>query len=228
MNREQRRKQSKDTRRNSKKNFNNIGYADIPLDQIQHDENLKECDDELLELMAQVYEWQDKAKVKNCLSKGIITKGCSYLDSLCSLRFDITPPDDRVLVRDTMYYVANLANMFLGMLRDSEYEPYNIYDKTIMENVKDALEKGESFCQPLAYELYDHVNLPNGELVDDIYASFVVKHANELIAFLYNTRKSEIVGDESYITKVLHMVLKKTDVLLPEAQVASKKFIVEM
>lgn len=41
-------------------------------------------------------------------------KGCSYLDALCSLRFDITPPDDKAAIRDTMYYVGNFTNLFYG------------------------------------------------------------------------------------------------------------------
>ena len=48
MNREQRRKQAKEERRkNSKKNFRIGGYKEMPIDQIQHDSNLKECDQEI-------------------------------------------------------------------------------------------------------------------------------------------------------------------------------------
>lgn len=43
MNREQRRKQAKEQRRaNSKKNFIYAGRKEIPIDQIQHDPNLKD------------------------------------------------------------------------------------------------------------------------------------------------------------------------------------------
>lgn len=43
MNREQRRKQAKAERRNpnSKKNFRIGGYQEIPIEKLEHDENLK-------------------------------------------------------------------------------------------------------------------------------------------------------------------------------------------
>lgn len=86
MNREQRRKQAKEERRkNSKKNFRIGGYKEMPIDQIQHDSNLKECDQEIIELIAKRFEWAEQGLVSNDFSKCIIMKGCSYLDALCSL-----------------------------------------------------------------------------------------------------------------------------------------------
>ena len=57
-------------------------------------------------------------------------KGCSYLDALCSLRFDITPPDDKVSIRDTMYYVGNFTNMFYGLLIDEESEDITLFERS--------------------------------------------------------------------------------------------------
>ena len=225
MNREQRRKQAKEERRkNSKKNFVYIGEKEIPIDQIQHDPNLKECDPEILELMNKRFDWAEQGLVSNDLSKCIIIKGCAYLDALCSLRFDITPPDDKAAIRDTMYYVGNYTNLFYGVMADEESE-----DITLFERSQEHIKNGEKqmMC-PMVHELYPTWNLPDKEIVDDIYASFIAEHAQELSSFLQHTRKSDIEGDEEYVFEVLSMILKKTDELLPEAQVNSKKFVVEM
>lgn len=217
MNREQRRP-------NSKKNFRIGGYKEIPIDQIEHDPNLKECDSELMELIMKRFDWAEKGLVKNALSKCIIIKGCSYLDALCSLRFDITPIDDKVLIRDTMYYVGNFTNLFIGMMADEEYG-----DKTLYENNQEHIVNGEKkFYSPCVQALYPQCGLPDKEVIDDLYASFIGEHAQELTSFLQHTRKSDIKGDEEYVLEVLQMILKKTNELLPEAQVNSSKFVVGM
>lgn len=224
MNREQRRKQVKEERRkNSKKNFVYMGKCEIPVKQLQHDPNLKECDSEIMELIQHMFEWQQNQAVKNNLSKCIIIKGCDYLDSLCSLRFDITPPDDRVAIRNTMYYVGNFINLFYGLMLD-EGE-----DKTLAERSQEHTDNGDTqMTCPMVHDTYPSWNLPNKEVVDDLYAGFVVKHARELVPFLQHTRKSDIEGDEEYVFEVLDMILKKTDELLPEAQVKSEKFVVSL
>lgn len=225
MNREQRRQQAKEQRRpNSKKNFVYIGEKEIPIDQIQHDPNLKECDPEVLELMNKRFDWAEQGLVNNDLSKCIIMKGCSYLDSLCSLRFDITLPDDRMLIRDTMHYVGNFTNMFYGLLIDEESE-----DVTLFERSQKCKQDGETQRNVLiVHELYPKCDLPNKDVVDNIYASFIAEHAQELSSFLQHTRKSDVKGDEAFIFEVLDMILKKTDELLPESQVNSSRYVVKM
>lgn len=225
MNREQRRRQTKEQNRrpNSKKNYVYVGTKEIPIDQIQHDPNLKECDTDIVDLISKRIDWAEKGLVSNDLSKCIIMKGCDYLDALCSLRFDITPPDDRVAIRDTMYYVGNFTNLFYGLMLD-EGE-----DKTLAERSQEHTDNGETQMEcPMVHEVYPSWNLPNKEIVDDLYASFVVDHAKELSSFLQHTRKSDIEGDEEFVFEVLSMVLKKTDELLGEAQVNSKKFVVTL
>jgi len=229
MNREQRRKQAKgmtkeQRRPNSKKNFRIGGYKEIPIDQIQHDPNLKECDPEILELIQHRFDWADQGLIINDLSKCIIIKGCAYLDALCSLRFDITPPDDKAAIRDTMYYVGNYTNLFYGLMADEESE-----DITLFERSQEHIQNGEKqmMC-PMVHELYPTWNLPDKAVVDDLYASFIAEHAQELSSLLQHTRKSDIEGDEEYVFQVLNMILKKTDELLPEAQVNSSKYIIKM
>ena len=226
MNREQRRKQVKEEKRrvNSKKNFKITRYQNVPIDQIQHDPNLKECDKEIVELITKPFEWAEKGLVKNDLSKCIIMKGCDYLDALCALRFDITPTDDKVSIRDTMYYVGNYANLFYGLMLDEESE-----NMTLFERSQEHIKNGEKYMNSLlVHSLYPMGDLPNKDIVDDIYASFIAKHAQELSSYLQHTRKSDIEGDEEYVFEVLNMILKKTDELLPEAQVRSEKFVVEL
>lgn len=214
MNREQRTKQKKEERRNpnSKNNFKNCGYKKIPINKLVHDSNLKECDIEVVDLMLKLFSWAEKGSVKNNLSNGIISKGCSYLDALCSVRFDITPNEDKALVRDTMYYVGNVTNLFIGMMIDEKYE-----DRELREYYEEALTNGRKIVPLLVVqEFYPQCNLPDKELFDDLYASFIGEHAKELTSFLQHTRKSDIDGDEEYVLEVLQMILKKTNELLQE------------
>lgn len=223
MNREQRRAEEK-RRSNSKKNFKMVGRKEIPIDQIHHDPNLKECDMEVVQLMVKRFDWAEQGLVKNDMSKCIIINGCSYLDALCSLRFDITPPDDKALIRDTMYYVGNYTNLFYGLILDEKSG-----NMTISERNKEHIKNGEKQVDVLVvHPLYPTGDLPNKEVVDDLYASFIAEHAQGLSSFLQHTRKSDIEGDEEYVFEVLNMILKKTDELLPEAQIKSKRFVVKM
>ncbi len=225
MNREQRRKQGKEQRRpNSKKNFVYMGNSEIPIDQIQHDPNLKECDMEIVELISKRFDWAEHGLISNDLSKCIIMKGCSYLDSLCSLRFDITPPDDKASIRDTMYYVGNFTNLFYGLMLDEENEDMTLFERS-QKHIADGNREAKAI---VVHKLYPQCNLPDKAIVDGLYASFVAEHAQELSSFLQHTRRSDIEGDEEYVFQVLDMILKKTDELLPEAQVKSTKFVVEM
>lgn len=225
MNREQRRRQAKEQRRaNSKRNYVYAGMKEIPIDKICHDSNLKECDMGIVELISKRFEWAERGVVKNDLSKGIIMEGCNYLDSLCSLRFDRIPPDDRASIRDTMHYVGNTANMFFGLMIDNGSN-----DLSLFERSQGCMDNGHTHMNVvLVRELYPHCSLPNKNIIDNLYAGFVAGHAQELSAILLQTRRSDIKGDEEYIFKVLSMILKKTDELLPEAQVDSKKFAVSL
>ena len=61
MNREQRRRQAKEEKRrpNTKRNFVDVGEFEIPIDQLQHDPNLKECDMEVVELINKRFDWAE-------------------------------------------------------------------------------------------------------------------------------------------------------------------------
>lgn len=225
MNREQRRRQAKEQHRrpNSKKNFVYAGTKKIPIEQIQHDPNLKECDNDIVDLISKRFDWAEKGLIRNDLSKCIIMKGCDYLDALCSLRFDITPPDDRAAIRDTMYYVGNFTNLFYGLMLDKGE------DKTLVEIIQEHTDNDETqMACPMVHEVYPSWHLPNKEAVDDLYAGFVADHAQELVPFLQHTKKSDIEGDEEFVFEVLSMILKKTDELMGEAQVDSQKFVVTL
>lgn len=105
----------------------------------------------------------------------------------------------------------------------------NMGDKTLYENSQEHIANGEKkFYSPCVQALYPQCGLPNKEVIDDLYASFIGEHAQELTSFLQHTRKSDIKGDEEYVLEVLQMILKKTNELLPEAQVNSSKFVVGM
>ena len=224
MNREQRRKQDRENRRNSKKNYQYVGIKEIPVQAIQHDPNLKEPDKEMIELCQHEYDWKETNAIKHEVSKALIMTGVSYLDSLCALRFDITPADDKVLVRNTMYHICNTVNYFLGLCVGDR-------DITIRELINEAKENKESnvvMPVPEGTEIYPMQPLPNEDAVDDLYAGFVVSHAYELARYITNAKPSDINGDEEYVLEVLNMIVKKTRELLPEAEVDSESFIVEL
>ena len=224
MNREQRRKQDRENRRNSKKNYQYVGIKEIPVQAIQHDPNLKELDREIIELCQHEYNWKETNAIKHEVSRGLIMTGISYLDSLCALRFDITPADDKVLVRNTMYHICNAVNYFLGLCGDDR-------DITIRELINEAKANKETnvvMPVPEGAEIYPMQPLPNEDAVDDLYAGFVVSHAYELARHITNAKPSDIIGDEEYVFEVLNMIVKKTKELLPEAEVDSESFIVEL
>ena len=225
MNRKQRRAQEKENRRaNSKKNFVYMGKADIPVDTIQNNPDLKKCDSDIMELLEHRFQWQQDHVVRNDLSKCIIVKGCEYLDALCSLRFDNVLPDDRMLICDTMHYVGNFTNMFYGLLIDEESE-----DVTLFERSQKCRQESDTQRNALiVHELYPKCDLPSKDVVDNVYASFIADHAQKLSSFLQHTRKSDVEGDEEYIFEILDMILKKTDELLLEAQVNSSRYVVTM
>lgn len=224
MNREQRRKQDRENRRNSKKNYQYVGIKEIPVQAIQHDPNLKELDREIIELCQHEYNWKETNAIKHEVSRGLIMTGISYLDSLCALRFDITPADDKVLVRNTMYHICNAVNYFLGLCGDDR-------DITIRELINEAKANKETnvvMPVPEGAEIYPMQPLPNEDAVDDLYAGFVVSHAYDLADYLTNAKLSDIIGDEEYVFEVLNMIVKKTKELLPETEVDSESFIVEL
>ena len=225
MNREQRRKATRENRKsNSKKNFIDVGVQAVPIDQIVHDPNLKECDPDITDLYMKVFRWQEKDVVKQKMSKALILSVMEYLDSLCALRFDITPVEDKVLIRDTMGHIANMANWFIGNCLERD-------DRSISEKAQYAYEVGTDkvrVTMPLDAEKYELRPLPENEAIDDMYAGFVVKHAHELAPLLAYTKFSEVEKDMLYVFEVLEMLTKKTKELMPEAQVSSERFIVQM
>lgn len=219
MNREQRRKQAKEERHNlnSKRNFRIGGIQKVPIDKIIHDDNLKECDPELLELICKTYDWT----LKNDASKHIIDESISYLDSLCALRFDITPSDDKKLVRDTMHFVSDCVNMFIGLYskHDNEQTLQKLFDEA---NVKGQTEILLNVPQheDIAPMYGGVLKLPSSKRVNDLYAECVVRHANDLVHELYNTKYADVSGDEVQIFEVLLFISKKTMQLLPETDAA--------
>jgi hypothetical protein len=224
MNRAERRKKERENRRNSKKNYQYVGIKEIPVQAIQHDPNLKEPDKEIIELCQHEYEWRETNAIKHEVSRGLIMTGISYLDSLCALRFDITPADDKVLVRNTMYHICNAVNYFLGLCGDDQ-------DTTIVGLITEAKARkcnNVDMPVPEGAEIYPMHPLPNEDAVDDLYAGFVVSHAYDLADYLTNAKPSDIIRDEEYVFEVLNMIVKKTRELLPEAEVDSESFIVEL
>lgn len=224
MNREQRRNQKRKNRKNSKKNFQYVGTMEIPAKMITQDNNLKECDKEILDLCMNECMWRDKKMVKHDVSKCIIMTGISYLDALTALRFDITPMDDKILVRNAMWHVSNIVNHFIGMYVSKE-------DTSISDKLQEAGFANKNSAEipyPVEAEMYPMYPMPEEEAIDDLYAGFVVKHACEVVTYIMYANPLDVVKDEKYVFEVLNMIVKKTKELLPEATVKSKKFVIDM
>lgn len=213
MNREQRRKAAKRTS-SSERRFTTARVKKIPINMIKSNPDLKECDPEVLELISKRFTWAEKGLVKNDLSKCIIMLGCDYLDSLCSLRFDIISMADKALVCNMMCRVGNYVNLFYGLMLNEESE-----NETLSELSKRHMDNGETGMKAsIVHPLYPINQLPNEQSSYDRYTNIVLGHGEELSTYLHNVRKSDITGDEEYVFEVLNMILKKTDELLPEAQ----------
>ena len=123
-----------------------------------------------------------------------------------------------------MYHICNAVNYFLGLCGSDQ-------DTTIVSLITEAkVRKCNNVDMPVpeGAEIYPMQPLPNEDAVDDLYAGFVVRHAYELADYLTNAKPSDIIGDEEYVFEVLNMIVKKTKELLPEVEVDSESFIVEL
>lgn len=220
MNRTHRRPVESFKRRNSKNNIKFSSTEKIPLNHfvqnLVHNESLKEVDEALLELMDKSYEW----KIKNPTSKQIISAGLSYLDSLCSLRFDITPEDDRERVRTAMRWISDIIVIFISLYKKQ-------VEKTLNEICIEAMDSGEETihleiarCEDYLPYYGDVADVPSSDDVDDMYANFVVLHANRLAQVLGNVKCSDISDDETAVLEVLLFIIDKTKQLLPECDAA--------
>ena len=233
MNRAERRKAAKEQRNNnigrntnSKHNFVDMGKWDIPINELKQDENLKDpnADPEVMELFNEVYtKWMGSTLVKNLYSKVLITLGMEYLDTLTSLKFDLIPMEDRVYVRDTVYHMANTCNFFMGACADG-------FNKSLQDYIDDChkANRKEVELPSIINTGLEFQTLPKAEQIDDMYADFLVKHANELDPYLILIKPFEIRGDEEYVCKVLRMIVNQSIKLDKEIEIPSRKYVVEL
>jgi hypothetical protein len=161
--------------------------------------------------------------VKNLYSKVLITLGMEYLDTLTSLKFDLIPMEDRVYVRDTVYHMANTCNFFMGACADG-------LNKSLQDYIDDChkANRREVELPSIINTGLEFQTLPKAEQIDDMYADFLVKHANELDPYLILIKPSEIRGDEEYVCKVLTMIVNQSIKLDKEIEIPSRKYVVEL
>lgn len=75
-------------------------------------------------------------------------------------------------------------------------------DITLFERSQEHIANGEKYMEAkLVHELYPMNEFPNKKIVDDMYASFVAEHAQELSSILQHTRKSDIEAMKSMSVK---------------------------
>lgn len=177
-----------------------------------------------MELFNEVYtKWMGSTLVKNLYSKVLITLGMEYLDTLTSLKFDLIPMEDRVYVRDTVYHMANTCNFFMGACADG-------LNKSLQDYIDDChkANRKEVELPSIINTGLEFQTLPKAEQIDDMYADFLVKHANELDPYLILIKPSEIRGDEEYVCKVLRMIVNQSIKLDKEIEIPSRKYVVEL
>ena len=78
--------------------------------------DLRECDSELVGFIAKHYERKKNGKEKmvNIYAEFVIEHAISYLDFLCSLRFDLLSDEDKGRVSETMSLVVKKTAQFQG------------------------------------------------------------------------------------------------------------------
>lgn len=84
----------------------NARVKKIPVDQIVDNPDIKPCDNELIELIAKTFDWQ----FNNELAQFPVQHGISYLDSLCSVRFDKLGRSDKRKIVEIMQMVLKKTN----------------------------------------------------------------------------------------------------------------------
>ncbi len=78
----------------------------IPVNELHKHPKLKDPDTELLEFFKEMY----SVNLNSEFSTFVFKHGMSYLDALCSIRFDICPRNDRRHIVKIMEMVINKTN----------------------------------------------------------------------------------------------------------------------
>jgi hypothetical protein len=86
----------------------------IPVSELQKDSRLKECDQELLTFFKEMYE----TNLNSEMSEFVFKHGMSYLDALCSIRFDICPRNDKKQIVKVMEMILKKTNELMDEAKE--------------------------------------------------------------------------------------------------------------
>lgn len=157
---------------------------------------------DVLELMEKSDMWNVQSKI----AKELIEKGIAYLETICSLRLDISTDRDKELVKTTMYNVSNMANWFMGFC--IEGEELSIVEKL---NKELEMEKEEmSVAVPVEAIQYECKSIPKKSEIEDINARCIAEVACDFANVLIGARLSDVEDDIQYVFWVLEMISNKT------------------
>ena len=84
----------------------NTKMMNLPIEKLEPHKNLNGLDIELLGLMGEMY----TTKLNSPFSSFVIKHGLSYLDALCSIRFDICPREDRRQIAKVLKMILKKTN----------------------------------------------------------------------------------------------------------------------
>ena len=76
----------------------------------------QQCDDELVRFISKIY----KTDVRSDEARMLIQYAIGYLDSLCSMRFDVLTLDFILAVQASAYCVSDLSNLLLAIFKSGE------------------------------------------------------------------------------------------------------------
>ena len=76
----------------------------------------QQCDDELVRFISKIY----KTDVRSDEARMLIQYAIGYLDSLCSMRFDVLEQGFLGSVRSSVYCVSDLSNLLLAIFKSGK------------------------------------------------------------------------------------------------------------
>ena len=164
--------------------------------------DLKGCNSDVLDLMGESEIWN----VQSEIAKALIQKGIVYIETLCSLRLDISNDKDRERVETIMYNISNMSNWFMGFC--IEGEELSIVEKL---NKELEMEKEEmSVAVPVESIQYECKSIPKKSEIEDINARCIAEVACDFASVLIGARLLDIEEDIEYVFQVLELISKKT------------------
>lgn len=90
-----------------------VRYEEIPVDKLTPHENLKEIDNELVKFMTEIY----GTNINSMWAEPTIQNALSFLDSLCSVKFEILGRNDQKTIEKVLEFVLKKSTERINELK---------------------------------------------------------------------------------------------------------------